>query len=210
MPEAGKNKTGGELDISLIESSFQALAPRGAQLVKRFYEILFKNYPGVIPLFKNTTIAKQEKMLLDALVLVVSNIRKPKVLGQALSGLGERHQKYGAEAAHYGAVAESLLKAMAEIAGPIWNDKLHAEWSKALTFIANTMLKSYKNKKTNKLREVSMAQAENQSKAFNQMPIAAFTVNKDGKIDLWNREIEKLTGRKADEVVGKKSWNGFF
>ncbi|MCH7753337.1 MAG: hypothetical protein IH898_14445, partial [Planctomycetes bacterium] len=39
--------------IQLVEESFVALAPRGAALVARFYELLFNDYPELKPTSKS-------------------------------------------------------------------------------------------------------------------------------------------------------------
>ena len=135
-----KNKN---LNADVLESSFKLLAPHGKVLAARFYEELFKKYPEVIPLFKNTKIEKQQKKLLAALTLVVSSARKPKRLKKALRGLGRRHQGYGAVMGHYDAVAEILLEVMSEIAGNSWNDEIENAWQGALNEVSRIMLKAY-------------------------------------------------------------------
>ena len=121
---ASRKKKDGGLDIDLLESTFEALAPRGEELVARFYEELFSRYPAVIPMFSNADPAKQQQKLLAALALVVKNLRKPEVLKKALGTLGEKHQAYGAEPAHYEAVATTLLDVMKEMAGDLWTDEV--------------------------------------------------------------------------------------
>ncbi|NOZ11321.1 MAG: PAS domain-containing protein [Gammaproteobacteria bacterium] len=131
------------LEANLLESSFAALAPRGEELTKRFYAVLFEQYPEVKPLFAHTSPSEQQKKLLSALTLVVNSLRKPEQLVAALTKLGAKHQQYGAEAAHYQAVAETLLNVMAEMAGELWTDEVAAAWTAALDTVAQTMLKAY-------------------------------------------------------------------
>ena len=144
---AAKNRSNTDnalgLNIDLLEETFNALAPQGEELVKRFYDELFHRYPGVKPLFKNTTQEAQQEKLLGALVLVVNNLRKPKSLVKTLKKLGETHQGYGAEPGHYGAVASTLLDVMADMAGDLWTEEVHQAWSDALELIAKTMLDAY-------------------------------------------------------------------
>ena len=99
--------------IQLIEESFAAVAPQGAELVASFYDRLFNDFPAVKPMFANTTPAEQQKKLLSSLVLVVQNLRKPEVLGPALEQLGARHNEYGAVPTHYDAVGSTLLDEVA-------------------------------------------------------------------------------------------------
>ncbi len=131
------------LNVEVLESSFNALAPQADALVGRFYEELFARYPQVRPLFRNTTPESQKKKLIAALVLVVENLRKPEVLAKALAEMGARHQAYGAVAEHYGAVRDTLLDVMAEFAGDLWTDEVRAAWTDALNVIAEAMLGGY-------------------------------------------------------------------
>lgn len=131
------------LNVELLESSFRALQPRGEELVARFYQELFRRFPEVIPMFSGTTPEQQEKKLLAALQLVIKNLRKPVVLKKALTELGKKHQAIGAVVEHYGAVADTLLDVMSEMAGDLWNDEMANAWDKALTHIATVMLSAY-------------------------------------------------------------------
>ncbi|TCO76571.1 methyl-accepting chemotaxis protein [Chromatocurvus halotolerans] len=132
------------LQLSLLEESFAILEPFGEQVVGRFYDKLFTDYPSVKPLFQNTTTAKQQTKLLAALKLVVNSLRKPEQLEQALVEMGARHQAYGAEPAHYEAVASTLLDAMAETAGGAWNTQYENAWRDALNLVGDVMLSAYK------------------------------------------------------------------
>lgn len=137
-------ETDDALQPNLLEESFAILEPYGKQVVGRFYEKLFEDYPSVKPLFANTTTAKQQTKLLAALKLVVNSLRKPEQLEQALVDMGARHQTYGAEPAHYEAVASTLLNAMAETAGGAWNTQYENAWRDALNLVGDVMLSAYK------------------------------------------------------------------
>ncbi len=128
------------LNVRLLEESFNLVKPRGAALVARFYERLFQKYPAVKPLFRGTSIEAQQKKLLASLVLVVQNLRHPDRLTKALHQLGARHVDYGAEPAHYDAVAENLLAVLAEFAGSAWTPEIKQAWADALGAIKTIML----------------------------------------------------------------------
>ena len=131
------------LNIPVLESSFAALAPSGEAIVQRFYEVLFAEHPGVQPLFDPLSMEEQQGKLLAALVTVVDNLNDPGTLVPVLEELGRRHEAYGAEEAHYGAVAGVLLSVLAEFAGDIWTDEVSEAWTDALNLIAKTMLDEY-------------------------------------------------------------------
>ena len=141
MANAAKQDDGG-LNVDVLESSFNALAPQGEVLTKKFYERLFEKFPDVIPMFENTSVEEQHKKLWAALKLVASSLRTPGPLMEALEALGQRHKDYGAEPAHYNAVAETLLEVMQELAGDLWTAEVQQAWQDALTTIAGVMIKA--------------------------------------------------------------------
>jgi purine-binding chemotaxis protein CheW len=66
------------LDIDLLEATFAAVAPRGDELAEYFYDQLFERHPGVLPLFENSDMQKQQGKLLAALATVVASLRTPQ------------------------------------------------------------------------------------------------------------------------------------
>jgi methyl-accepting chemotaxis protein len=192
------------LELEILEESFAALAPQAEVLVARFYEMLFEKHPGVKPMFSETDPKKQQKKLLDSLVLVVNNLRTPEKLVPALQAMGKRHQNYGAIAEHYGVVAEVLVGAMAETAGDLWSDEIEAAWLGALQLVANVMLDAYTaDEEDNEM----VKQVENE--LFEMLPMPAFATDERGNVLSWNNAITELTGRDAEDVIGKKAWVGF-
>ncbi|MDH4185812.1 MAG: globin domain-containing protein [Nitrospira sp.] len=128
------------INVELLEQGFQLVAPRGEELVERFYERLFEKYPSVAPMFKHASMAEQKKKLLASLVLVVENLRRPDTLRNAVMELGVRHAAYGTQPVHYDAVVENLLAVFEEIAGPSWTDDIRAAWKDALSAISSIMI----------------------------------------------------------------------
>ena len=125
--------------IDRLQSSFAALAPRADQLTELFYSKLFAAHPSVRPLFPDD-IAPQRRKLAQSLVAVVDNLRDLSAVVPTLHALGARHVAYGTEPAHYGAVRDTLLEAMAELAGDLWSDTLNDDWTAAINLVADTML----------------------------------------------------------------------
>lgn len=133
------------LDIEVLETSFEAIAPSAERLVERFYEELFDRHPAVRPIFAGTDLVEQRGKLLAALKLVMANLRKPDALASAVGELGRRHQDYGALPEHYPAVAETLIDVMADIAGSAWTPAVENAWKNALGAIAEIMLDAYQS-----------------------------------------------------------------
>lgn len=132
------------LNVPVLERSFNALAPRASELVHNFYDELFKQFPQVKPMFEGSNQAEQEKKLINALQLVVSNLRNVDTLSKALTTLGEKHQQYGVLAEHYTAAANILIKVMQELAGDLWSSEIQSAWEHALGVVAKVMLDAYK------------------------------------------------------------------
>ena len=128
------------LELEILETSFDALAPRGEELVEVFYRRLFEGAPEVEPLFAGADIVNQRAKLLATLVLLRKSLRDLKQVAPRLRTLGALHVAYGARAEHYPVVAEVMLASMAEIAGPAWTPPVAAAWTKALNFVAGVML----------------------------------------------------------------------
>ncbi len=125
--------------IERLKSSFNMLAPRGQELVDRFYAHLFSKNPQVRPMFPKS-MADQKQKLLTSLVLVVKNLSAPDRLRGPLMDLGRRHNAYGTLPAHYPIVRDTLVSVMSDMAGEGWNDQLQSDWLGALDFVSAVML----------------------------------------------------------------------
>lgn len=126
--------------VARIRASFEALAPKGEQLMDAFYTKLFETAPGLRSLFP-ADMKKQKGHLLAAVGLVVKNADKLGALEGPLMEMGARHVKYGAKAEHYPVVGRTMIAALSATAGPLWNAELEADWSAALGFVASTMIR---------------------------------------------------------------------
>jgi len=108
--------------------------------VASFYENLFAAHPEVKRLFANTNMVEQRKHLIATLVLVIQNLRKPEVLGEALKTLGAKQVGYGTIPQHYPAVGESLLTTFEQYLQQDWTLEIRQAWVDALTTITAMML----------------------------------------------------------------------
>ncbi|MFW5876815.1 MAG: globin domain-containing protein [Myxococcota bacterium] len=127
------------LQVELLRSSFDLVTQREPELVHRFYDILFTRYPSVRPMFSRRSRDKQEQMLQEALVAVLDHLEDAPWLESNLAALGAKHVDYGVTSEMYDWVGECLLAALAEAAGPDWNDALREAWTEAYQAIARMM-----------------------------------------------------------------------
>jgi hemoglobin-like flavoprotein len=128
-----------DLELTALETSFDLVAPRGDELMDRFYAGLFAAAPAVRPLFAGTDMRRQKAMLLSALVLLRKSLRNLDAIVPTLRHLGARHVAYGARPEHYPVVGEVLIASMAEVAGPAWRPEHERAWGAAFTVVAGVM-----------------------------------------------------------------------
>ncbi len=128
------------LQIELLETSFQEIAPCGEAFVRTLYDRLFTSFPQTRAFFASTDMKEQRKKLLGALALVIQNLRKPEVLTGALQGLGKRHVAYGVLPEHYPIVGAVLLETFADFLGERWTPAYHDAWAEAYKAVCAIML----------------------------------------------------------------------
>lgn len=205
--------------IELVENTFSKLSDNADKLVENFYKRLFERFPEVKPMFANVDQKEQEKKLLSSLVLVVNNIRKPDVLGPALTNLGKKHQKYGAVAEHYPVVAGVLLEVMSELAGDLWTDEVEQAWTNALNTVATAMLDAYENSENEEMIEedqkmdnLDSSENETLKQELNEALSKVNAIDKvqgviefnlDGTIITANDNFLNVVGYTLEEIQGK-------
>ena len=128
------------MNVELLRGSFQLVAPKAQDLADTFYDTLFERYPAVKPFFANVKIKQQKGKLIASLAFIVENLENPEKLSNYLQDMGQRHVAYGTEAAHYPAVGECLLVALAATAGEAWSQELETAWGEAYQAVAGLML----------------------------------------------------------------------
>jgi nitric oxide dioxygenase len=128
------------LDLEALETSFDLVAPRGEELVDRFYAKLFAAAPAVRPLFAHTDLRRQKAMLLGTLVLLRKSLRDLDAIVPKLRAPGARHVAYGAEPEHYPVVGQALIESMADVGGAAWRTEYSAAWAAAFDVVAGAML----------------------------------------------------------------------
>lgn len=129
--------------VALIRTTFKAVAAEEGgpeKLARSFYAILFTDYPQVRDFFPAAMDVQRDR-LVKAIAYALDRLEEPNKLLPFLSQLGRDHRKYGAQPAHYAAVAASLKTAMQVYAGTeMWTDEVDRAWDEGLKIIGDTMI----------------------------------------------------------------------
>jgi hemoglobin-like flavoprotein/Ran GTPase-activating protein (RanGAP) involved in mRNA processing and transport len=129
---------------AVLEASFARLASLGGDFGERFYAALFARYPGIAPLFAQTSMKRQYQHLLSTLALVIEHLRHPDAAQAHLESLAERHLGYGVSPSHYHAVVSILLETMRQTLGEEWTPEVENAWHDGLEAIVTTMLGAHR------------------------------------------------------------------
>lgn len=139
--QAGEKELG--MDPVLLKDSFNMVAPTKEAFARHFYSQLFEQYPQTRQLFPPTEegMRRQESSLIATLAVVVAGVERGENLTQVIRKLGERHHRYGAQAAHYPLVGQLLLQTFQDFLGDNFTPQMKEAWSKAYEIISAEMLK---------------------------------------------------------------------
>jgi hemoglobin-like flavoprotein/putative methionine-R-sulfoxide reductase with GAF domain len=128
------------IDVRILRSSFNALAPRAEALARAFYAKLFERHPEVKPLFDPVDMADQTQKLVRALTVIVRSVDDTAVLSGFLMRMGRTHLEYGVIDEHYDMVGETLLDTLAEVAGSTaWTTAVENTWREAIQTVCELM-----------------------------------------------------------------------
>jgi NAD(P)H-flavin reductase/hemoglobin-like flavoprotein len=129
------------IDAERLRANFAAVAQHGDDVAGWFYAHLFVSHPETRTLFP-LHMFRQRDRLLGALGHIVAQVDRLDELVPFLQQLGRDHRKFGALAAHYPAVGQSLVSTLAHFSGEQWSMELEADWRDAYTLVAQTMVEA--------------------------------------------------------------------
>jgi hemoglobin-like flavoprotein len=126
--------------IDLIRTSWAKVEPIADAAAGLFYARLFELDPSVRPLFAHTDIAKQGKILMQTLTVVVRGLYRLETIVPAVQALGRRHAGYGVRPQDYDTVAAALLWTLEQGLGEAFDDVTREAWVTAYTMLASVMM----------------------------------------------------------------------
>ena len=130
-----------EKQILLVKNSWSYLGIDAEAAGKLFYQRLFEVAPGVRNLFQGD-IKFQARKLMNMVTLIVTKLHKLDEIMEEVRSLAVRHNRYGAEPAHYEVVGQCLLWTLEKGLGDKWNDETRDAWTAVYGVLANAMIKN--------------------------------------------------------------------
>jgi hemoglobin-like flavoprotein len=124
--------------IELVESSFDQVMPIADTAAELFYKRLFEIDPSLRALF-TAAIRDQGRKLMDAISIIVRNLRNLERMVPGIRGLGARHVAYGVKSADYEAFGQALLETLQIGLGAGFTADVADAWQAAYAMLAATM-----------------------------------------------------------------------
>jgi hemoglobin-like flavoprotein len=134
-----------EKQILLVKNSWSyvvspiSIGPEAAG--KLFYQRLFEVAPAVKNLFHGD-IKFQARKLMNMVTLIVTKLDKLDEIMDEVKSLAVRHNRYGAEPAHYQVVGECLLWTLEKGLGEKWNGETREAWTAVYGVLSDAMIKN--------------------------------------------------------------------
>ncbi len=126
--------------LPLLEQSLDQIQARQDEFAAQFYATLFAKHPEIKPYFAKVDMAKQQQMLISALILIVRSLEKPQLLSGTIKSLAERHRRYGAMTEQFPYIGEALFSTFAEFLGADWTTEMQQSWRSAYDVISEKMI----------------------------------------------------------------------
>ena len=132
-----------EKQIQLVKESWNHVSPISEIAGDLFYNRLFEVAPSVRSMFKGD-LRQQARKLMGMLSMIVSKLDKLETLIDEIKMLAQRHDKYGAQPAHYQVVGECLIWTLSTGLGDKWNKETEESWIAAYTILSGAMITNQK------------------------------------------------------------------
>ena len=126
--------------IELIRASWSAVEPVAYRAATLFYYQLFELDPTLERLFRKADMAKQRKVLMQTLAVVVKNLDRIDTIVPAVEALGRQHAGYGVRAEHYETVGVALLWTLEQGLGEAFDEETREAWATAYGTLASVMI----------------------------------------------------------------------
>ncbi|MDX1505130.1 MAG: globin family protein [Spongiibacter sp.] len=124
---------------TLVQESFEKVAPISEQAAAIFYGKLFELDPSLKPMFKGD-IEEQGRKLMTMLGTAVRSLDNLEGLVPVVQKLGVRHVGYGVKTSHYATVGAALLDTLAAGLGEDFTPEVKEAWTVVYGVLSSTMI----------------------------------------------------------------------
>ncbi|HEY5823290.1 MAG TPA: globin family protein [Cyclobacteriaceae bacterium] len=130
-----------ERQILLVKNSWSYIVANSEEAGLLFYNRLFEVAPSVQHMF-TTDKKEQARKLMGMVTLIVSKLQKLEDILNEIKMLAQRHNKYGAQPAHYKVVGECLIWTLEKGLGDKWNKETEEAWITVYSVLSDAMIKN--------------------------------------------------------------------
>ena len=124
--------------VSLVQETWERVAPIQEQAATIFYQKLFAADPSLKPLF-NSNLDEQKRKLMKMIGVAVNALDRLETIVPAVRSLGQRHGAYGVRADDYLTVGAALLATLEQGLGAAFTADVKDAWATAYSILARTM-----------------------------------------------------------------------
>jgi hemoglobin-like flavoprotein len=133
--------------VSLVQSSFQKIAPIADQAAALFYARLFELDPALRLMFRGD-LHEQGRKLMSMLSMAVASLERLESLLPTVRALGARHGNYGVIEEHYATVGAALIWTLQKGLGSEFTPAVADAWTTTYSLLANTMIEAQRSART--------------------------------------------------------------
>lgn len=136
-----------------VRNSFTKAMPIINDVVTKFLESLFEDYPSAAELFENIDMDKFKSSMVNSMMIVASNLEKSDELSAYLKKLGGSPELLHISSEQYDMARKSLLKSFAYFFGEDWTDVLNQHWFEMLTLSKKYLIQGQQGADLKKKKE---------------------------------------------------------
>jgi hemoglobin-like flavoprotein len=129
------------VEISLVQNSFQKVVPIADKAAEIFYAKLFELDPTLKPLFKGN-LDDQGKKLMSMIAAAVNGLNNLAAIVPAVQDLGKRHKNYKVPKESYNTVGAALIDTLEVGLGDEFTPDVKHAWVKVYGILSTAMIEA--------------------------------------------------------------------
>lgn len=126
----------------LVKATVPVLQEHGAEITKRFYQLMFEAHPELKNIFNQTNQRKgdQARALADTVYAAALHIDHLEEILPVVNQIAQKHRSLNIKPEHYPIVGKYLLLGMKDVLGDAATDEIIEAWEKAYGVIADVFI----------------------------------------------------------------------